>query len=391
MINDEFVDIKSNNDSNKNSNDNSNSRNFSKSLKELLTETYSEDNVIKKIMKTNSNEFRKLSERFRNNDMRLAMKDLKIRNKRFYYEFRLFVSNSNKLKLHLLKSHEEFSMQSHSQYKSMYVKLLKNYFWTAMKEDCRKYVINCVSCRRFKVYNNQKQRLLISLLISQRKWRNLSLDFVIELLKCHKQNRRYENILIIVDRLTKRRLYEFMTNIKTKIILKDLKRRIFLTYDLSNFLVHDRNSQFTTRLWRWICQRYEIKFKLFSAHHSETDDQIENANKIMKNYLRAYVKHAQNDWVNYLSETEFAINNHVNVFIKMTFFFVDHEYHFRSDVESLESIEKNAIDCAELLTANKYSIDRKRWRNDSQKFWFEHKLIRWDTQTLREHHIRIKR
>ncbi len=68
----------------------------------------------------------------------------------------------------------------------------------------------------------------------------------------------------------------------------------------------------------------------------ETDDQIENANKFMKNYLRAYVRHAQDDWVNYLSETEFAVNNHVNIFTEMTFFFVDHEYHSRNDVESLE-------------------------------------------------------
>jgi hypothetical protein len=122
-----------------------------------------------------------------------------------------------------------------------------------MKKDCKKYVINCVSCQRFKVYNNQKQKLLTSLFIFQRKWRDLSLNFVIKLSKCHRRNRTYENILIIVDKLTKRRLYKFMTDIETKIVLKVLERRIFSTYDLSNFLIHDRDSQFTVRLWRWIC------------------------------------------------------------------------------------------------------------------------------------------
>lgn len=63
--------------------------------------------------------------------------------------------------------------------------------------------------------------------------------------------------------------------------------------------------------------------------------------------------------MNYLSETEFAANNHVNIFTEMTFFFVDHEYHSRSDVESLESIEKNVVDRAELLTANKVSVRQK--------------------------------
>jgi hypothetical protein len=54
MINEKFADIESNNESNDNTNSRnfSNSLNFSKSLKKLLTETYSENNVIKKIMKT---------------------------------------------------------------------------------------------------------------------------------------------------------------------------------------------------------------------------------------------------------------------------------------------------------------------------------------------------
>ncbi len=57
-------------------------------------------------------------------------------------------------------------------------------------------------------------------------------------------------------------------------------------------------------------------------------------------------------------KTEFAVNNHVNIFTEMTFF-VDHEYHSRNDVESFESIEKTAVDHAELLTTNKISIRQK--------------------------------
>jgi hypothetical protein len=61
----------------------------------------------------------------------------------------------------------------------------------------------------------------------------------------------------------------------------------------------------------------------------------------MKNHLRAYVTYVQNDWINYLSNAEFAINNHTNVFIDMISFFVNHEYHFRTKAEFFESYEEN--------------------------------------------------
>lgn len=89
----------------------------------------------------------------------------------------------------------------------------------SMRDDCRRYVINCSTCRRSKAYNDRKQRLLAPLSIPQRKWTDLSLDFVVKLSKCHRRGRMYENILIIVDRLIKRRLYEPIADIGTKDVL----------------------------------------------------------------------------------------------------------------------------------------------------------------------------
>ncbi len=39
----------------------------------------------------------------------------------------------------------------------------------------------------------------------------------------------------------------------------------------------------------------KIDAKLFTAYHSQTNDQTERSNAIMKHYLRAFVNYMQND------------------------------------------------------------------------------------------------
>ena len=44
----------------------------------------------------------------------------------------------------------------------------------------------------------------------------------------------------------------------------------------------------------------------------------------------------QNNWIDFLSDTEFMINNFVNKFIRMIFFFVNKNYHLWCEVEFSE-------------------------------------------------------
>ena len=83
----------------------------------------------------------------------------------------------------------------------------------------------------------------------------------------------------------------------------------------------------TAMLWRWLCKQYSINIKFFSAHHPETDSQTKSANRVIKNYLYAYIAYIQDNWVDHLPIVEFAASNHVNAFTGMTLFFTDHRFH----------------------------------------------------------------
>ena len=78
----------------------------------------------------------------------------------------------------------------------------------------------------------------------------------------------------------------------------------------------------------------------------------------MKNYLRAYISHLQDDWVDHLSMAEFAANNHVNASIELISFFADNGFYPCTDIEPPQASQKNS-QRAELLTVDKTMKNQK--------------------------------
>ena len=245
----------------------------------------------------------------------------------------MYVPNDKNLQLFLLQQHHNPLTQGHPGFKAMHRKLQENWFWFGMANHCKQYATNCATCRHTKAYNTKKQGLLNSLLIPNRKWMDLLLDFVVHLPECHRRNRVFQHILVVVDRLTKQQIYEPLENLSTSEFIDAMYRRVFSAHGFPLSIVSDRGGQMISTLWKRLCQRYGINVKLSLAQHPETDGQTENSNKVMKNYLQAYISHVQDDWVDHLPIAKFAAKNHVNVSPRITPFFADNGFHLCMNIE----------------------------------------------------------
>ena len=126
---------------------------------------------------------------------------------------------------------------------------------------------------------------------------------------------------------------------------------VFALYGFPLTIVNDRKGQMTAMLWRQLCKWYNINIKFSLAHHPETDGQIKNVNRIIKNYLCAYIAYTQDNWVDHLSMAEFAASNHVNASTGMKLFFANHRFHPRTGIELSGTYEGEQQ--AELLAADK--------------------------------------
>ena len=359
------------------------------SLEDLLDKAYQKDKVLNSIIAAKRAGLQKLPAKINKQGIKLAMGDLTLkgsgRSTRLYVKGRMYAPES--LRLFLLQQHHDSPIQGHLGYKAMLWKLLENWYWFGMPQDCKQYATNCATCRRTKAYNTKKQGLLNPLPIPNWKWLDLLLDFVVELPECRRRNRLYCHILVVVDRLTKRRIYEPLEGLSTSEFIEAMNRRVFSSHGYPVTIVNDRGGQITSTLWRRLCERHGIRIKFSSAQHSETDGQTENANKVMKNYLRAYVSYTQDDWVDHLPMAEFSANNHINESTGMTPFFADNGFHPRTGVEPPQAYQQGASQKAKLLTADQMVKQEEETRSflQDQLTWSQQEQAHWANQNRQPH------
>ena len=73
----------------------------------------------------------------------------------------------------------------------------------------------------------------------------------------------------------------------------------------------DKGLQLTAEMIRELNQMLEIKSKLSTAFHPQTDGQTERVNQELEQYLRIFIDHRQEQWPNWLGTAEFIYNNKI--------------------------------------------------------------------------------
>ena len=91
----------------------------------------------------------------------------------------------------------------------------------------------------------------------------------------------------------------------------------------------DRGPQFAAELTKELNRMLEIKTKLSTAFHPQTDGQTERMNQELEQYLRIFVEHRQKDWPEWLASAEFTINNKTHTATKMSPFMANYEKEMR--------------------------------------------------------------
>ena len=142
-------------------------------------------------------------------------------------------------------------------------------------------------------------------------WRNISVDFVRPLPTSH----GFNMIMVVVDRLTKMRHYipcmakEADSGTSAPAMARLFLDHIFRLHGLPDTIVSDHGSQFISAFWEHLMSSLDIKRKLSTTYHPQTDGQTEWANQDLANYLRRYVSWKQDDWARWLSVAECAANS----------------------------------------------------------------------------------
>ena len=100
----------------------------------------------------------------------------------------------------------------------------------------------------------------------------------------------YDSILVIVDWLTKMVYYKpVKVTINALGLVEVIINVVVRHHGLSNSIVTDRGSFFTSKFLLLLCYFFGIKWRLSTAFYLQTDGQSERQNSTMKAYFRAFV------------------------------------------------------------------------------------------------------
>jgi hypothetical protein len=153
------------------------------------------------------------------------------------------------------------------------------------------------------------------------------MDLAKDLPPCMLNSYMYRHVLIMVDHLTKQQIFKPLQTKETSELVEVMHRHVFCEFRLPYLIILDHGSAFMSHFWRQYYTRYNVLTKLSSANHPETNSQSKNTIKGLKNYLRAYVNYAQDNWAWFLPNAQFAANNQVSKTMGITPFFACHAYH----------------------------------------------------------------
>ena len=275
-----------------------------------------------------------------------------------YRQQRIFVPDHAELRRKLCQAAHDGPSFGHPGSAKTHELLAREYWWPNMLLTVKQLCRNCHVCRRTKPSTEQYHGALKTLPVADRRWRHLSMDFIVGLPPSVLNGQVCENILVVVDRLTKMTHVVPCNDMSADATAALFYQHVWRLHGLPDTIVSDRGAQFTSQFWSHLCRRLKIKSLLSTAFHPESDGQTERMNALVEQYLRTYCTYLQDDWAPFCASAEFALNNHASEATHVTPFFANVGQHPRTGIEpSVPSPGMNARAVADTSRVDQFAAD----------------------------------
>ncbi len=244
----------------------------------------------------------------------------------------LWVSENMHTKL-LQEVHDQSSI-FHLDNKRIINLVQRFYYWSDHWATIQWYIWNCHACQRSKASRDSINELHHSLLISQKRWKDIIMNFITEL----SLSESYNVICTIICHFIKKRHYVFChwkdDDISVEETIWIMLWNVYRLHDLLSSIVLNKDSQFISTMWKSLCKRLRITASLFTVYHSEIDDQLKRVNQDVECELRIYCNYMQNDWIKWISMMKFSDNFNIFSITSMILFYFNKEFHSRMSFNS---------------------------------------------------------
>ena len=221
------------------------------------------------------------------------------------YKKRIWLPSNSSFIKQLLEEFHQSHTGGHMGIQKTLQRLHDNFTWASIKEDTRKFVTACATCQHTKYDNRKPVGLLCPLLVPTLPWEDLSMDFITGL----PSYRGNTCIFVVVDRFSKGlHLGMLPTQHSAHTVALLFIELVGRLHGMPKSIASDRDLLFISKFWRELFTLSGTKLRLSSSYHPQSDGQTEVTNRIIEQYLRAFVHEKPATWGRYLPWAEWSYN-----------------------------------------------------------------------------------
>jgi hypothetical protein len=243
----------------------------------------------------------------------------------------LYLKENDKLRLCIPRSlyapflEMAHDRHNHAGFDRAYQKIRHSYFIKGSSAIIRDYIRHCPSCLINKPNNYTSSGRLISISAPSSPWELVTMDFVVMLPPCAPKTGlwsqlvgkpdipTYDAFLTITDKLTK---YVVIVPGCEKWDAKQWAQayfnEVFPIFGVPAAMISDRGSVFVSLFCNTIFGLMKTDCIATTAYNPRSDGQSEHTNQVVEIALRHLADDQQSDWVTFLGEIRFAMNNTPN-------------------------------------------------------------------------------
>jgi hypothetical protein len=182
------------------------------------------------------------------------------------YKGKVYVLRSQLMKNLMLREMHNVPCAENLRYHKTIAAIRGQYFWPSMKKDVVDYMAKCMECQKVKVEHRHPIGLLQIFLIPEWKWVVVTLiNFITKLPRTVKQ---HDSIMVVVDKLTKdAHFIPVNLNHKQDYIIEIYMREISRIHGVNKVFVFDRDSKFTSNLWKGLFKGFGTNLTVSTIYH----------------------------------------------------------------------------------------------------------------------------
>ena len=213
----------------------------------------------------------------------------------------------------LLQHFHEHPIAGHLGRFKTYKRMQSLLYWPNLSLDVKTFTKHCQVCQVYKPEGRKTAGMLQQTIVSQ-PWEMLGVDIMGPFPRSTKQN---EYLLVFVDYYSKWVELFALRQVTGKTVSSILIREILTRWGVPEYVLSDRGSQFVSDVFEETCQRWNLKHKLTTSYHPQTN-LTERVNRTLKTMIASYVESQHKNWDQHLHEFRFALNSSVQESIGVT-------------------------------------------------------------------------